>query len=45
MSRTEAMESGRALKTTNALTALFCAGLPAAILALEFPSTPARCLV
>jgi Fatty acid hydroxylase superfamily len=44
VSRPLAIARGRTLKRANALTALLCGGVPAAILALKFPSTPAKFL-
>lgn len=43
--RAKAMARGRALKRANALTALFSGVVPAALLAVRFPGTPARWLV
>lgn len=40
-----ALAHGRAIKRTNALTALLCGALPAIILALLIPSTPERWLI
>jgi Fatty acid hydroxylase superfamily len=42
--RATAMARGRALKRANALTAVLCGGVPAAILAVWLPGTPARWL-
>jgi hypothetical protein len=42
VSRALAIARGRALKRANALAALLCGGMPAALLGLQFPSTPAR---
>ena len=43
--RAKAIARGRALKRANALTALFSGGVPAALLAVRSPGTPAGWLV
>ncbi len=42
--KASAIARGRAIKRNNALTAILCGGMPAAILAAWFPNEPARWL-
>lgn len=43
--RTTTIARGRAIKRANALTALLCGGVPAAVLGVLFPSHPGRWII